>query len=194
MRSGRRRILASLAALAVAPSLPAHAAPLALDELMARLAKVERANAEFVETKTLAALAKPLQTTGTLRYERPSRLERHTRTPIEERMTVAGDEITIEQPAKNIRRTFSIRMNPTLWGFIESIRATLAGDRKTLERFYWLKLSGDHARWSIDLEPRDQAMAQVVQSIRVSGSANRVDRVEVFEANGDRSDMRIKGV
>lgn len=195
-RPERRRFAAGVAAALLAPWClgpgRAHAAPARLDEVMSRLAQVTTSRAEFVETKTLALLEKPIVSTGTLAYERPGRLERYTRTPFEERMVVAGDDITIEIPAKKQKRTFGLRLNPVLWGFIESIRATLAGDLKTLERFYWVRLSGETARWTLDLEPRDAAMSRYVQAIRLSGGTAGLERVEVFEANGDRADMRIK--
>lgn len=161
---------------------------------MGMLAKVPSSRAEFVETKTLAVLARPLVLTGTLSYTRPDRFERHVRSPVEERMLVAGDEITIDSPARKERRTLGLRMNPVLWGFVESMRGTLAGDLKSLERFYWVRLEGDAQRWVLVLEPRDPAMSQFVQVIRVSGAADRIDRVEVYEASGDRADMRIKPV
>jgi outer membrane lipoprotein-sorting protein len=195
-RPERRRFAAALAGALVVPwcVVPgrADAAPARLEDVMARLAQVGASRAEFVETKTMAFLEKPIVSTGTLAYERPGRLERHTRTPHEERMIVAGDDITIEIPAKKQKRTFGLRLNPVLWGFIESIRATLAGDLKTLERFYWVRLSGETARWTLDLEPRDAAMSRYVQAIRLSGGTGGLERVEVFEANGDRADMRIK--
>jgi outer membrane lipoprotein-sorting protein len=163
-----------------------------LRELMGELAAVPSSRATFVETKTLALLAQPLELTGTLAYTRPDRLERHTLAPVEERMTLAGAELTLENVAKRQKRSFPLAAHPAMWGLVESIRGTLAGDQASLERFYWLKLEGERRAWTLTLEPRDAGLAQLVQLIRFAGSASRVERMEVFEANGDRSLMRIK--
>ncbi|MEO7403343.1 MAG: LolA-related protein, partial [Burkholderiales bacterium] len=120
----------------------ARAADFGLRELMMSLATVESSRAEFVETKTLAILAKPLVVTGTLTYKRPNSLERHTLTPVEERMSVVGNDLTLENVAKKQKRTFNLKLNPVMWAFVESIRASLAGDSATLERFYWVKMEG----------------------------------------------------
>ena len=171
---------------------PGAAAAFGLPELMGSLARVEASRAEFTETKTLALLAKPLVLTGRLIYKRPDSLERHTLTPVEERMIVVGSELTLENVTKKQKRTFSLKASPVMWAFVESIRASLAGDQKTLERFYWVKFEGRASDWVVNLEPRDAAMSEYVQLIRLSGTQNRIERVEVFEKNGDTSLMRIK--
>ena len=178
-------------AFVITPQL-ARAADFGLRELMTGLATVESSRAEFVETKTLAILAKPLVVTGTLNYKRPNSLVRHTLTPVEERMSVVGNDLTLENVAKKQKRTFNLKLNPVMWAFVESIRASLAGDSATLERFYWVKMEGPREAWIVNLEPRDAAMSQHVQLIRLMGAADRIERVEVFETNGDRSSMRIK--
>lgn len=163
-----------------------------LPEVMAAMAKVPASRAEFVETKTIALLAKPLTLTGTLRYERPGTLERHVRTPVEERMLVEGDRLTLENVAQGTKRSFALQSNPVMWAFVESVRGTLAGNRAALERFYWVRVEGERSGWVVNLDPRDAQMAELVQQIRVFGSADRIDRIEVYEANGDRSVTRIK--
>ena len=40
---------------------------------------------------------------------------------------VDGDKLTLENRARQ-RRTFALQDYPVLWGFVESIRATLGGD------------------------------------------------------------------
>lgn len=185
-------LLVIYATLAFVVAAERPRADFGLGDVMTAMARVPSSRAEFVETKTLALLAKPLVLTGTLRYERPGTLERIVRTPTEERMLVSGDQLTLESPAKQQKRTFALRSNPTMWAFVESIRATLAGDRATLERFYWTRVEGEAAAWVVNLEPRDSQMAEYVQQIRVFGGGDRVERIEVYESNGDRSVTRIK--
>jgi hypothetical protein len=74
---------------------------------------------------------------------------------------------------------------------VESIRSTLAGDLATLTRFYEVKLDGEERRWRLLLKPRDPQMQELVSEIRMSGSRNWIEVVEIVETNGDRSVMTI---
>jgi hypothetical protein len=165
---------------------------LTLPELLNSMATVEARQASFVEQRNISLLDKPLVISGTLSYRRPDFLERRTEAPTRELMSVSGDRLTIEWPDRHEQRTLSLNSNPTLWAFVESIRATLAGDRATLERFYWTTLSGDARRWTLTLEPRVASVAARVKSIILTGGGNVIGRVEVLEENGDRSVMDIK--
>ncbi len=162
-----------------------------IDELMQKLASVERSQARFVERKYLKVLESPLELSGTLTYSRPGRLVKRTLKPKPEILELQGDKITLTSPARNERRELKLQDYPVLWGFIESIRATLGGDLKALERFYRVELDGAPAKWRLFLVPRDRNMAQVITLIRIDGSQARVERIEVQEARGDRSVMQI---
>ena len=62
---------------------------------------------------------------------------------------------------------------PELAAFIDSIRGTLAGDRKALERNYRLSLEGTAEHWTLQLLPVDEKMQAVVKRIRIAGVARR---------------------
>ena len=171
---------------------PAAACALTLPELLETMSAVRTQRGAFIERKTIGVLDKPLEVSGTLLYRRPDFLERRNDPPADEIMTVAGDRLNIAWPSKHEQRALSLSSNPVVWAFVESIRATLAGDGAALERFYWTTLSGDLHHWSLTLEPRASGVAAYVKSIVLSGSNSSIQRVEVIEANGDRSAMEIK--
>ncbi|MCK9259103.1 MAG: LolA-related protein [Azoarcus sp.] len=170
----------------------AHAAGWDVAALMKTLAGNGGGKVRFVETRHLAILDQPLSTTGELVYRAPARLERHTETPVRESMVLDGDTLTLTREGK----THSLRLRdyPEVAALIESIRATLAGDRKTLERSYALSLSGTAEQWSLDLLPSDPAVAKVVLRISIGGSRGEVRTVDILQADGDRSEMRIEPV
>lgn len=181
--------LASLFAL-LAP-LPAHAAAAwDLPQLMELLAANGGGRVRFTETRHLAMLDAPLVATGELVYVPPARLERHTETPVRETMVLDGDTLNLSREGRT--HSLKLRDYPEAAALIESIRATLAGDRKTLERTYALGLSGNPGQWALDLLPSDPAVAKVVLRIRVTGSRGLVRGVEIQQADGDRSVMRIE--
>lgn len=184
MTSGLRLVLA----LALVLPLGAKAGDDSkLVELMQGLAQVKSARGKFVERKYLAILEAPLESSGTLAYAAPGRLEKHMLVPRQESMLLDGDTLVIDNKDTGRRRTFTLQDNPVLWAFVESIRSTLAGDLATLKRFYEVSLEGDAAAWRLRLKPTEKRMRQAAAEIRVGGSGAWVNRIEILEAGGDRS-------
>jgi outer membrane lipoprotein-sorting protein len=187
MISGTRSLVALLAALA----LPAQGQDFDLRTLMGRLAEVPSSRTRFVETRELAILTHPLELRGTLSYERPNRLQKHTQSPFDELLSVDGDSLTLVNRAKGEQRVFSLREQPALGVLVESVRATLAGDLATLQKHYRVKLSGSRGGWRLALAPIDSRVRAYVDSITLSGAQARLTRIEVVEGAGDRSVMTI---
>ena len=176
----------------VFPAWPAEpAAPWGVESLMQQLSQVKQSKARFVERKYLKVLKAPLELSGTLTYVRPGRLEKRTLKPKPESLIVADDKLTLDNPGRNEHRVLKLQDYPVVWGFVESIRATLGGDIKALERFYRVELEGGPAKWQLYLTPRDRKMNEVISLIRIDGSQARVNTIEVQEARGDRSVMKI---
>lgn len=167
----------------------AQAAPLSIDQLMAALAKQPQGAATYTETKTIAMLEQPLESSGELLFVPPARLEKRTLRPKPESMVLDGDTLTLTRG----RRTHVLRLQdyPQVAGMVESIRATLAGDRKALEKVYQPALSGDTERWTLTLTPLDARVGKVISRIRMDGTRARVRSVEILQADGDSSVMTI---
>jgi hypothetical protein len=166
------------------------AAPLSIAQLMSGLAQHPQGEARFTEKKYLAILDQPIDSSGQLRFIAPGRLEKHTLKPKPESMVLDGDTLTLERGRR--KRVLRLSEYPEVAGMIESIRATLAGDRQALERVYHLGLSGQLEDWTLTLVPLDPKVGAVVARIRMEGARNEVKRVEVLQADGDRSVMQIQ--
>lgn len=160
-------------------------------QLMRELSQVKQVQRRFVERKYLAMLTQPLEFSGTLSYRAPDHLEKRTLLPHPELMVLDGDKLTLENPAKNQRRTFNVQAYPAIWALVESIRSTLAGDLKTLNWFYRVGLEGDATQWRLSLIPSEPDMQTLVTQIQIRGSGARIEGIEVLERNGDRSVMTI---
>jgi len=185
------RILAALlAAFALlAWSAPAFAA-WDLQQLMESLARNKSGRATFVDTKRIAMLDRPIESSGELVYTAPDRLEKRTLKPKPESMVVQGTELTIERGGRSYR--MQLETQPELAAFIDSIRGTLAGDRKALERNYRLTLEGAPQGWVLQLVPIENKMRALVKQIRIAGMQDQVKSVEILQADGDSSFMRIE--
>lgn len=162
-----------------------------IQQLMQSLAGVKEARGSFVENKFLSVLNRPLESTGVLVFQAPGHLEKHTLTPKAETLVLDQGVLTIDNKARNIKRTLVLQEYPAIWAFVESIRSTLAGDLPTLERFYKIELEGNSVHWKLRLLPVDSKMREMISEIRIAGHSTWVDSIETLEANGDRTLMKV---
>ena len=180
------------ALFAAEPNNAKLAATWNFDQLMATLATVSSGNKRFVEKKFVSMLNEPLVLNGTLAYIAPSRLEKRILSPYDESYIVDGNTLQIHNPGKNIHRSFALPSYPALWAFVESFRATLAGDTKTLQRFYTTTLSGDRKNWELTLLPIEPTMLKAINGIRIKGTTEHIIQIDVQESNGDHSTLSIE--
>ncbi|NMM14272.1 MAG: outer membrane lipoprotein carrier protein LolA [Rhodoferax sp.] len=192
-RSHLRPLLGLFAGLLVVVlSAPSYAADWDLDQLMNGLAQTRSGHARFVEKKSIAILEQPVESSGDLLYTAPDRLEKRTLKPKLETMVVNGDNLQIERGRQKIQ--LQLQTYPELTAFIDSIRGTLAGDRKALERSYQLSLEGAAQGWTLKLVPLDSKMKQVVALIRITGVRDELRSIHVTQVDGDSSVMQIEKV
>ncbi|MDD5366784.1 MAG: outer-membrane lipoprotein carrier protein LolA [Gallionellaceae bacterium] len=185
-----RSVRLLLGALLLGFILSAQAAQLSVGQLMTALAGNRHGAASFTEKKYLAILDQPVESSGELLFIPPARLEKRTLKPKAETLVLDGDVLTIERRRQT--HVLQLRDYPEVAGMIESIRATLAGDRKALERVYHLDLQGSSERWTLVLIPLDAKVGKVVARIRMVGTQDEVHTVEILQADGDRSVMSIQ--
>ena len=160
-----------------------------LDQLMQSLATTQTGHASFIEKKFISILDKPVESSGELFYTAPDRLEKRTLQPKAESMVLDKDKLIVEQRGK--KHVLSLQSYPEIAAFIDSIRGTLAGDRKALERSYKLGMAGTQQNWSLSLLPLADKMKKVVSRIDISGSGNTLETIEIKQADGDSSLMTI---
>lgn len=188
-RSARPLFIAVLGLLALASSCASLAAEWSVDQLMAALAQTRSAHASFEESKSIAILDHPVQSSGELFYSAPDQLEKRTLKPKPESMLLQGNQLTLDQRGR--KKVLQLDRYPEVATFIDSIRGTLAGDRAALERSYALSLDGDAQAWTLTLLPRDLKAKQLVSQIRMQGSQGQLQRIAIHQADGDSSLMTI---
>lgn len=183
-----RHVLVALA-LTLAPFI-SHAAGWDIDQLMRGLAQIHSGRASFVEKKFIAMLDKPVESSGELFYTAPDHLEKRTFKPKPESMILDTGTLIIERGRQKHR--LQLQDYPEVAAFIDSIRGTLAGERKALERNYRLSLDGTAEHWTLQLLPTDEKMQAVVRRIRIAGARDAVRSIEITQADGDSSLMLIE--
>lgn len=173
-------------------SVTAQAAAFDIDQLMSDLAQHKGGKARFVETRTMALLDRPLQSSGEMRYLPPDRLEKRTVEPFAETVVLDKDTLSVERDRR--RMTIQVASRPEAQAFVESVRSTLSGNRRSLEKHYRLELQGARQDWSLVLLPVDTAVAALIKRITVTGQGNQVRRIEYLQADGDRSELSIEPI
>jgi hypothetical protein len=182
-------ILRIVAALGVLVAWPLAANALPLDDVMRELRAVPERHATFEETRRIALVNGPLVRRGTLDYVRPDHLSMRVDTPYFEKVDIVGQALTIERRSGVAH--VALASQPQLAAWVESLRATLAGDGAALAAHFDVALEGSAPQWRLTLLPRDTALATVVARVVIRGRGPDVLRFEVEEAKGDSSVMVI---
>jgi Outer membrane lipoprotein carrier protein LolA-like len=163
--------------------------PAAFDQLLQLFAARHHGHVSFTEVHELAMLKRPLQSSGELLYDAPDHLEKRTLSPRPETLTLDHGILTAQRGSH--RRQLPLKDYPQVVPFVESIRATLAGDRAALERYFRVQFNGTLEDWSLLLTPVDPQVSRSVQQIRLAGSRERLHSVEISLTDGDRSLLTI---
>ncbi|WP_322068745.1 outer membrane lipoprotein carrier protein LolA [Paraburkholderia bannensis] len=171
---------------------PAASSDWTLDRLMSTLAQHKSGRAAFTETKYLSIATQPVESSGELSFVAPDHLEKNTLKPKPEHLVVDGDMLTVDR--NNHKYTLALARYPELGAFIESIRATLTGNRLALEQTYQVALAGSGDNWTLTLTPRDSQMRKTVSSITLEGTRDLLRSVAIQQAGGDHSLMQLRPI
>jgi outer membrane lipoprotein-sorting protein len=177
--------------IARAQTAATNQASFGLQRLMAELAGVSSASAQFTERKTMQVLTAPMTATGTLTYSAPDRMQKTTLSPVAEQFVLDREEVSITGGPNNQTERYSLAKAPQIAGLVEGIRATLAGDLATLDKYYVVQLSGISSAWRLSLRPRSAGSAHFVSLISILGSRDRISEIDTESPNGDHSKMTI---
>ena len=161
-----------------------------MSEIRARLDARQLVRADFVQTRTMADLQRPLVARGKLMVWAPAgviwRIEQPFRTAY-----VLRDESTIEIAADGARSVRQARDDRGTARVGRILRALLKGDTKALDEWFDTDARASAERWSITLSPKPGAMAFFFKSLQLSGG-DFVDRVLIEEENGDSTQMLFR--
>jgi hypothetical protein len=174
---------------ALASAALAAPAPAAFDEVLALLKERQHGHVSFTEVHTLAMLQEPLSSSGELFYEAPDYLEKRTLKPTPESLVLEHGVLRAQRGHRT--RVLELADHPEVAPFVESIRATLAGDRAALERYFDVDFAGDVGHWTLRLKPKDTAVARSVADITLSGARDLVATVAIRQSDGDHSLITI---
>jgi hypothetical protein len=137
----------------------------------------------------LAILDRPLRSSGELLYDAPDRLEKRTLEPRPEDLVLEHGMLSVER--NHHRRSVSLHDFPQAVPYVESLRATLAGDRAALARYFAVQFSGTLGSWTLELTPTDAVLKRSVRHILITGETDRIRTVQIRLSDGDTSTLTI---
>lgn len=192
-RRGRlagRRLAGVLAGALLSVPLRALAGNATLAEVMALLAQRRQGEVQYVEQDYFKILDEPLKSSGVLVYRAPDHLEKRTLEPKAQSLILDGERLTVTRGHRTYRVDLSAY--PQLLPFVDSIRDTLAGNERSLERVFKVAFTGTLERWQLQLVPRAKQVAGQVSQVKIAGARDQIRSVEIEQTDGDRSVMTLQ--
>lgn len=173
--------------LAMLPALAAesnHADAARAMELVRALARPAPARTAYTEVRFVGMLDRALVLRGEMAWLGGSRLRRSVVTPYPEITTIDGDTATLQR-GQHAPQKFSLERAPELKDLLGSFIALLSGDATALARNFTLHAYGNQTAWTLDLTPRDTAVARRIRDVSVDGSGKTLRCMRVDETDGD---------
>lgn len=182
----RALALLGLLLLAAAP-LPAASE---LDEVAARIAQPQVLRGRFEQDKQVAGFRKPLHSSGRFVLARARGVLWLTEQPFASQLVLTGARLSVESGGST--RSIDAADEPALAAIHAVLFDLLAGDIAKLHANFTIAAQLLAAeRWRLQLQPKPGLFAQAFTRIELEG-ARHVERVQLFEANGDRTGIAFR--
>ncbi len=181
MRMKRRTV-----AMLFGAALPLQALGCELTDLVF-LAADDAVHYEFVQSKTVAALSRPLLSSGVLGLSANQDLVWQTLKPLKSTLVIAAEGL--KQFDRNDALVSELDL-PVARALAQVFLGVLSGDTQTLTSAFTPALSCDGSAWELNLVPTAAEFAQLLTSITVSGAAT-IEKLAFREARGDYTEILL---
>jgi hypothetical protein len=159
----------------------------------AQLAKAQVLSGKFTHRKHLREIPKPLTATGEFVFARELGVYWHTQKPFDSVVVLTPQGI-LEKAEGTQTLHLSADEQPAVRVIASVFLALFTLDMNTLEKNFRLFSEGETAgRWTIALEPRGGAIANVFVHATVSGTRD-VEQVVLTDAHGDRTVIDLTAI
>lgn len=160
------------------------------DTVITRLGQVQARHNAFHETRNLAALKTPLESSGTLVYRHPGFLQKTTEQPRAEDLVINGDIVTISRNHGAPQSVDTAKV-PALRLLADTLRAPLDGNAALLRQYYTMKATEQGADWTIYLTPVSEKIEKFAKSVTITGKNNAILSLVLVQPNGDTQTLTI---
>lgn len=183
-----RTLLLSALLLFPAPALALDGA------VWAELGRVRSLRAEFVQVQHRKILKKPLQSTGTIRFDRPSALVWSVVAPYRSSFSLQGTRAVMDVPDLGTHEEIDLAAVPDANRLATSLMVWLQADAAAVARDFDTTFTDSPP--SVRLVPKDATLGKLVASLTLglAPSPWRVARVLITEPSGDEVELRFHAV
>ena len=196
-----QRILVALVLFfftAVLPTTTLSAAETSvLDQISEKISQYPVIRAEFIQTKQMQALKRPLITTGQFTYAQSDGVLWQIVQPYRISYVLGEDKI-VEIGANGLRKERGLREVAGLAQVGRVFRAVLGANASALHSYFDISApinseQTDAGKWQLMLKPRQQQISKSLSLITLSGS-QFVETIVITEASGDSTTLRFKNI
>ncbi|TXG93235.1 MAG: outer membrane lipoprotein carrier protein LolA [Rhodocyclaceae bacterium] len=177
----RQMFMIFLAAIVCMPSLAGT--PDLLPSITKQIEQHPVVRADFVQTKRMIALKRPLVSKGRMIFSRKEGVFWLIDEPIRVSYWL-GDLKIIEVSPDGQRKEQDTKSNPALTQISRVMRSMLGAQTEALKENFDVQARGSATQWELDLVPKQAQLAQYVRSIKVRGG-RFIEVMTLEEVSGD---------
>lgn len=186
-----RRLIVLLLALGVllgnpGTGLRAADAPL-LQQVLDGLARHEAVRADFVQTRSNPALARPQESHGHVLFVLGRGMLWQSQAPVAETLAFTGRRAARIDPQG---QAYPMRNARGVAQISEMLQSMLAGRSDEVSRQFEMTASGTVAHWTLQLVPRQERVARVLERVELSGDGF-LQRIRIVMHDGGDTDIRF---
>lgn len=142
---------------------------------------------DFVQTKKVAALSRPLISTGTIWLSSDSELVWQTLVPLKSTLLITTDGL--KQYNKNDILQTEINA-PVALDLATIFLNILQGDFASLQESFSVSLECEGEQWQLQLEPNNTQLNNIISSIEISGN-EFLRSIDFQEQRGDVTELQL---
>jgi len=168
-----------------------------LDQIGEKISQYPVIRAEFIQTKQMQALKRPLITTGQFTYAQSDGVLWQIAQPYHISYVLGEDKI-VEIGANGLRKERGLREVAGLAQVGRVFRAVLGANASALHSYFDITVpnnseQNDVGKWQLILKPKQQQISKSLSMITLSGS-QFVETIVITEASGDSTTLRFKNI
>jgi hypothetical protein len=163
-----------------------------IDGIRSCLGNPEVVRGEFEQKKVIEALGRPLISRGDFVFVRDHGVVWRTHTPFAQTLRLTRTSITQEQGGQVLFKLSADR-EPAIRAMSEILLPLFGAKFSQLEKHFQISGEVKGKSWRVVLDPSPAVPLQVFRQIRLEGTSH-IQRVELMDANGDRTEIRFSHV
>lgn len=163
-------------------SLFAQNKDITIEQVSKQLSQYPCTRGDFIQEKYIPSIKRSLTSSGTFLITAKEGIIWQTEKPYPSIMTVGMSHISQGTSLQNMTR-IDTGSNQLFMEFSNAISSAFSGDLKVIENSFYTNFSAKGAQWTLLLEPKEEAVNQMVKSIQLQGESV-LETVTMTEQSG----------